>query len=156
TFTVKRAPPAPHLINRLPFTVLFPLTFWLMGTVVILFLRPRDERWQVLVLFSYVNALWIASGLASEERVAGSGVVFHAVIWLFMPLALHLHLILPNALTRKRLRIVGPLYAVSVVVAVLDNLHLLSDLFEYYTSFTIGVLGSFSLLLARLVLRAPA
>jgi len=156
TILVKRAPPPPHFINRFPFTVLFPLTFWMMGTVVILFLRPRDERWQVLVLFSYVNALWIAAGLASGIRTAGSAVVFHAVIWLFMPLSLHLHLILPSSLTEKRFRIVGPLYAVSIAVAVLDSFHLLSGLFEYYLSFTIGVLGSLGLLLARLFLKVPA
>ncbi len=156
TITVKRAPTPPYVINRLPFTVLFPFTFWLMGTAVILFLRPRDERWQVLVLFSYVNSLWIAAGLASGIRIAGSGVVFHAVIWLFMPLSLHLHLILPSSLTKKRFRIVVPLYVVSVALAVLDNLHLLSDLFEYYVSFTIGVLGSLALLLARLFLNLSA
>src|SRR5439155_20488669 len=115
--------------------------FCLLGTLVILFLRPRDQRWQVLVLFSYINALCIASGMASEIRVAGSGIVFHAVIWMFLPLSLHLHLILPNALTEKRFRIVVPLYVVSIVFAVLDNCHLLSDQFEYYLSFTLGVLG---------------
>ncbi|HEX3528320.1 MAG TPA: response regulator [Thermoanaerobaculia bacterium] len=156
TITVMSAPPAAHLINRLPATALLPFTFWLMGTLVILFLRPRDERWQVLVLFSYVNALWIASGMASEIRVAGSGVVFHAVVWLFMPLSLHLHLILPSSLTEKRFRIVVPLYAISIALAVLDSFHLLPDLFEYYLSFTIGVLGSLALLLARLFLKLPS
>jgi len=155
TVTVKRAPPPAYLINRLPLTVLFPFTFWLMGTVVILFLRPRDERWQVLVLFSYVNSLWIATGLASEIRIADSCVVFHALIWLFLPLSIHLHLILPNSLTEKRFRILIPLYAVSIALAVVDYRHPISNLLEYYTSFTIGVLGSFGLLLARLVSKLP-
>ena len=43
-----------------------PLIFWLMGTVVIIFLRPRDERWLVLVLFSYSIAIWIASGIGQR------------------------------------------------------------------------------------------
>src|SRR6202035_1650225 len=45
---------------------LLPIVFWLMGTAAIIFLRPRDERWLVLVAFSYVNALWLASGLVSS------------------------------------------------------------------------------------------
>src|SRR6185369_12781010 len=156
TILVRSAPPPAHLINRLPLTVLLPFTFWLMGTLVILFLRPRDERWQVLVLFSYVNALWISSGMASEIRVAGSGLVFHAVIWMFLPLSFHLHLILPNSLTEKRFRIVVPLYLISIALAVLDNCHLLSDLFEYYISFTLGGRRSLEKHLVRLFLKVPA
>jgi two-component system cell cycle sensor histidine kinase/response regulator CckA len=155
TLRLRSAPQSPNLINRLPLSALFPLTFWLMGTIVILFLRPRDERWYVLVLFSYVNALWIASGIASEIRVAGSSVVFHAFVWLFLPLSLHLHLILPNSLTEKRFRVVGPLYAVSAALAAFDYFHLLIG-FEHFLSFTLGVLASLGLLLARLLLKLPA
>jgi hypothetical protein len=36
---------------------LLPVLFWLMGTAAILFLRPRDERWVVLVGFSYSTAI---------------------------------------------------------------------------------------------------
>ena len=52
------------------FSTVAPLIFWLMGTVVIIFLRPRDERWLVLVLFSYVTAIWIAAGIG--QRAAGA------------------------------------------------------------------------------------
>ena len=40
---------------------LLPLILWTMGTVAILFLRPRDERWLILVLFSYIKAIWFAA-----------------------------------------------------------------------------------------------
>ena len=82
------------------FSLLAPLIFWLMGTVVIIFLRPRDERWLVLVLFSYVTAVWIAAGLG--QRTAGAAFVFHAVIWFFLPLSVHLHTILPSELFGRR------------------------------------------------------
>ena len=82
--------------RRLLYDMFAPLIFWLMGTVVIIFLRPRDERWLVLILFSYVTALWIASGFAA--RTAGAAFVFHAVIWFFLPLSVHLHMILPSDL----------------------------------------------------------
>src|SRR5258708_6762780 len=83
---------------------LLPIVFWLMGTAAIIFLRPRDERWLVLVAFSYVNALWLASGLVSSTHLRGSLIVFHSFIWLFLPVALHLHLILPSSLLGRPLR----------------------------------------------------
>ncbi|MFP5286432.1 MAG: hypothetical protein ACLGI9_11895, partial [Thermoanaerobaculia bacterium] len=81
-------------LPEIPAAAIFPTVFWLMGTVVILFLRPKDERWVVLVLFSYVTAVWFASGLASPLRESYSSVVFHLFIWAFLPLSLHLHLLL--------------------------------------------------------------
>lgn len=139
----------------IPQSALFPLIFWLMGTLAILFLRPRDERWLVLVLFSYVTALWFASGLASSIHEDYSSVVFHLVIWLFCPLALHLHLILPSSLidARWRRRLLIPLYAAAIVVTALDAFYLLGDFATSYVATTLlAVLVSLGLLLLRLVL----
>ncbi|HET7509673.1 MAG TPA: GAF domain-containing protein, partial [Solirubrobacterales bacterium] len=142
-------------LQYVPLEWLFPFTFWLMGTIAIIFLRPRDERWYVLVLFSYVTALWIASGLASISRAAGSGIVFHLLIWFFLPLTTHLHLILPNSLLARRGRLLAPLYASSAALAIADFAHLLHG-FEYILSFALAVVVSLGLLVARLFLPAPA
>jgi PAS domain S-box-containing protein len=135
------------------FTMLAPLIFWLMGTVVVIFLRPRDERWLILILFSYDTALWLASGLA--QRVAGAAYVFHAVIWFFLPLAFHLHTILPNELfpawVRRGLQMV--LYGLAGALAVLDALRLLERFATLSVWFTLaGMLLSVALLLLRLAL----
>ncbi|HZF09837.1 MAG TPA: ATP-binding protein [Thermoanaerobaculia bacterium] len=100
----------------------FPIIFWLMGTVAVVFLRPRDERWFVLVFFGYVIALWFASGLASSARTGGAGLVYHVAIWLFLPIALHLHLILPRPLLGrgKRIALLAPLYLAAFVLVVFD------------------------------------
>lgn len=144
-------------LSVIAFSVVSPLIFWLMGTIAAIFLRPRDERWLVFILFGYVTALWLAAGPAHRE--AGSCVVFHAVIWLFLPLAIHLHLVLPEPLLgpRKRAALLGGLYGLTVVLTVLDAFHLL-DRFDYlYIWFTIaGVLLSIGLLLLRLFLPAAA
>jgi two-component system cell cycle sensor histidine kinase/response regulator CckA len=135
-----------------------PLIFWLMGTVVIIFLRPRDERWLVLVLFSYSIALWIAAGIG--QRAGGAALVFHAVIWFFLPLAVHLHTILPSELfsrrTRRTLQI--SLYAVSALLALLDALFLLEKYVYSFVWYTLAaILLSLGLLCLRLVLpAAPA
>jgi PAS domain S-box-containing protein len=135
----------PHL------AVFFPVIFWLMGTAIIIFLRPRDERWLVLVLFSYVNALWLASGWASARHTSGSTVVFHVFIWYFLPLTVHLHTLLPNSLLARRWRLLIPLYAVSTLLMALDAVNRLRG-FEYLLSFLMGILLSLVLLVVRLFL----
>ncbi len=139
------------------FTMMAPLIFWLMGTIAVIFLRPRDERWLVLVLFSYNTALWIAAGLAQQAALASH--VFHAVIWFFLPLSVHLHLILPSELLPRRLRrlVLFALYGLAVVLAGLDALLLLQRyayLFIWYTLAAFAL--SVGLLLLRLVLPVGA
>lgn len=138
---------------------LLPIIFWLMGTATVIFLRPRDERWLVLVAFNYVNALWLASGLVSSTQLRGSAIVFHSFIWLFLPLALHLHLILPSSLLGRPLRraVLVAVYTAALALTVLDA----SDLLQHLPGilhagpilFTAaGVLLSLGLLVLRLLL----
>jgi two-component system cell cycle sensor histidine kinase/response regulator CckA len=141
-----------HLQTKfLVFALSYPLIFWLMGTIAVIFLRPRDERWLVFVLFSYLTALWIVSGMAT--RAAGSAVVFHAVIWFFLPFAVHLHTVLPDRFFRGRIRLVllAILYCLALVLAVLDfQLRVPSRLPLWFTVAGVGL--SILLLLLRLVL----
>jgi PAS domain S-box-containing protein len=143
------------LMQDLPPAALFSIIFWLLGTVLLLFLRPRDERWVVLILFSYVTALWFASGMASGIHAAYGAVVFHLVIWFFCPLCLHLHLILPNSLlgARRRWQILILLYAAALVVTVLDAFYVLGQYAHAFLLTTAAAtLGSLGLLVLRLVL----
>ncbi|HEX4960114.1 MAG TPA: ATP-binding protein [Thermoanaerobaculia bacterium] len=141
-------------LSQLIFDLVAPLVFWLMGTVVVIFLRPRDERWLVLVLFSYDTALWIATGIGA--RVSGSWYLFHAVIWFFAPLCLHLHLILPNPLSGVRARLVGlgSLYALSLTLMAADFAGLRP--ISYLLFMLVGTLLSILLLVGRLVWPASA
>ena len=143
-------------LPEIPPAAIFPTMFWLMGTVAILFLRPKDERWLVLVLFSYVTAFWFASGFASALRTDYSSVLFHLSIWAFFPLSLHLHLLLPSSLLgpRQRLWLMVPLYLAMAVATVLDAFLLLGPFRHMYVWTTLaGVLVSVGLLVLRLFLR---
>lgn len=148
-----------NVADLLLFT-LFPLIFWLMGTIAVIFLRPRDERWLVLVLFSYVTALWIASGWASSIRAGGAGVVFHLFIWLFLPLSIHLHAILPSAqASRSRVKVplLAALYTLSFVLIGLDYFGLLEKVsYSFVWSTLAGFVLSLGLLLSRLLPRVDA
>ncbi len=75
---------------------IFPILFWLAGTVAVLFLRPRNRRWLVLVAFNYLTVVWAATGLFSGTRWAYSSVAFHLAIWPFLAVLVHLHLIVPE------------------------------------------------------------
>ncbi|HEX6903144.1 MAG TPA: ATP-binding protein [Thermoanaerobaculia bacterium] len=144
-------------LDRAIFSMVAPLIFWLMGTVVVIFLRPRDERWLVLVLFSYATALWTSTGLSG--RAAGAAYVFHVVIWFFPALCLHLHTVLPNELFRRRTRrtLQAALYGAGVVLAVLDAFFLLQGFGYLYVWYTLsGVVISVGLLVARLFLRVDS
>ncbi|HEY9420745.1 MAG TPA: PAS domain S-box protein, partial [Thermoanaerobaculia bacterium] len=135
------------------FSMVAPLIFWLMGTIAVIFLRPRDERWVVLVLFSYTTALWISTGLTG--RVANASYLFHTVIWFFPALAFHLHTILPGELFGRRTRraLQGALYLAGLALAALDLLLLLQDFGYVYVWYTLsGVLIAVGLLVLRLFL----
>ncbi|HKV12184.1 MAG TPA: ATP-binding protein [Thermoanaerobaculia bacterium] len=140
---------------QLVLMTLFPLIFWLMGTITVIFLRPRDERWLALVLFSYGTALWIASGWASPVRTGGAGIVFHIVIWLFLPFSAHLHAILPSPLPSRRparLVLLSLLYGLSFVLIGLDYFGKLDKIgYSYVWSTLAGLLLSLCLLLSRLL-----
>jgi PAS domain S-box-containing protein len=140
-------------LPEIPPAAIFPVAFWLMGTVAILFLRPRDERWLVLILFSYVTAVWFAAGLASPLRESYSSAVFHMVTWIIFPLSIHLHLILPSSLIgpRRRLWLLGPLYSLALAATLLDALQMLGPLRYGYLATTAGsILAPFVLLGLRL------
>lgn len=73
--------------------------FWLAGTVNLLFLRPKDERWWLLCLFNYLTALWLAGGGSVSSWHVGYGALkLRFFIWLSVPLYLHLHWVFPRPL----------------------------------------------------------
>ena len=128
--------------------LLFYLPFWLAGTVVLLLLRPRDRRWQLLVACSYVTAFWLATGMVSYSGEAASSLVLHAVTWLLVPIYLHLHLLVPRPLLRRRLRYhpLALLYAVALVLAALELLQLLPNS-AYVLGLFVAMSGSLGMLL---------
>lgn len=144
--------PARQLVR---WSVMLPfLPFWLAGTLVLLFLRPRDVRWRLLVAFNYLTAVWWATGAASSTRVAASSLVLHAVTWWLVPAYLHLHLLVPTPLLiRHRRYLLPPLYALAALLAGLELIQALPPKAFYLGMFLAGV-GSLGLLFARLFMRA--
>ncbi|MCP3997356.1 MAG: response regulator [bacterium] len=157
-YTILKRPYSPRLEVLPAITaLLFPLVFWVMGTIAVVFLRPRDERWLLLVLFQYDTALWLSSGFLGASRVAYSAILFYVTIWLFLPLSVHLHLILPDSPFRKYHRtILAPLYVSALLFILLYNVVVLPQVVALWSTLLALAISLTLLVLRRFVPAPPA
>ncbi len=135
-------------LERLLGGSLLYLPFWIAGSLVLLFLRPRDSRWRVLILMFYLTAIWLAAGSTGAARFAYSNYFFSALTWLLLPVYLHLHLIVPSPLFPAiQERLVRLLYLV-VLVPVIAAFRPLTPAVTG-VAFILFVTGSLGLLIVR-------
>ncbi len=125
--------------------------FWLAGSIVLLFLRPRDSRWRLLVAFFYLISIWAILGTIANWQVAGSRILYGACSWLLLPVTIHLHLIVPRLIFPRIVRYFVPvLYVVSLILVVLEITQIAPRQFSTF-GFVFALLVSFGLLIYRLV-----
>ncbi|MBX2998943.1 MAG: hypothetical protein KF893_10570 [Caldilineaceae bacterium] len=137
-------------LRRLSGSLLF-LPFWLAGTIVLLFFRPRDTRWYLLVAFNYLTALWFIIGTVSVSHIYESPSLVVLLSWLLMPIYLHLHLLLPYPLIREQWQwLISTIYGIAIVVALLSLFGFVPPS-SYYIALLAAMLSSIALLLVRLV-----
>jgi PAS domain S-box-containing protein len=107
-------------IRRLIATIWF-FPFWAAGTSVLLFVRPRDVRWRLLIAFMYLTGFWAAIGPIANWQIAGSQLMVSVVTWMMVLTFLHLHLIVPSKIFKKRLRyVVFSIYFFTITCAILS------------------------------------
>jgi len=143
--------PVPSVDDRLKrlVTTLWFFPFWLAGTAVLLFLRPRDRRWQLLIAVMYLTAIWIVVGSIANWQVSASRYVAIAVGWTMVPVFLHLHLTVPNPLlTRNKNLIIPVLYGTTFVLAIAELLKLIPRSTSIL-AIGLAILCSFGLLVYR-------
>ena len=144
---------AAHFMRLVSFLIFLP--FWLAGTGVLLFLRPRDRLWGLLIAFNYVTAVWIAAGIPSVNHVGGSLLVLYVSTWLFLPVYLHLHLLVPAPIFQRGYRyFVLPLYVFASGMALLSLFRRLPSL-VFNLVLLLAMLGSLVLLFVRLFRPVP-
>jgi len=124
------------------------LPFWLAGTAVLLFLRPKDTRWLLLILLNYITGLWIAIGTVAFSQIFGSTYLSIGLSWLIMPVYLHLHILIPSPLRLRGRWLIPALYLCAGLMALLNMLGIF-PLSTYYVALLIGIGGSLLLLLLR-------
>ena len=125
--------------------------FWIAGTAILLFLRPQDKRWALLLTFMYLIAIWLTVGAVSSWRIAGSRLFLGMAFWLMAPVFIHLHLVIPTEISSRLIKgTIAFIYLFAAVCIVLE----LSQLMPPNTPFfgaLIGVVGSIAILGYRLV-----
>jgi signal transduction histidine kinase/GAF domain-containing protein/ActR/RegA family two-component response regulator len=126
--------------------LVFSIPLWIVGTVILLLVRPHDERWWLMISFSYITAIWLSAGYVSSGGVLYSTFIMAGCSWIMMPIYLHLHLVVPKPLPRQRPRQFLPfLYGVAAILSILTFLQQLPPQIHLY-GVIIGVCGSVGLL----------
>ena len=95
-----------------------PYVFWIAGTASLLFIRPKNSRWRLLIAFNYLTAIWLAAGSgASRWHIWQSAIVLRSAVWLCLPVYLHLHWMFPEPLLRLPKVVGWLLYLIGGVLA---------------------------------------
>jgi signal transduction histidine kinase len=127
--------------------------FWVAGTVTLFFFRPKDTRWRLLIAFNFLTALWLAAGSGvSRWHIWESAIVLRSVVWLCLPVYLHLHWVFPKPLGRLPAFVLWGLYVIATILAVAEWFLLLPPS-AYYLGFLVAVVGSALLFGAHFILR---
>jgi signal transduction histidine kinase len=125
--------------------------FWLSGTLTLLFLRPKDDRWWLLSVFNFLTAIWISAGSGlSNFHIWYAALILRMAIWLSVPIYLHLHWVFPRPLGKLPSLLVGIVYTAAVGVMIAQWLQLFPQSL-YFLGFLIAILGSLILLIVHAV-----
>ena len=128
--------------------------FWGFGTATLLFLRPKDSRWRLMTAFNYLTALWIAVGISSMWALWDSGILFRVILWIAIPVYLHLHWEFPVSLGRIPAWLTWAGYGLAGGLALVQYLAWIPGS-TIYLAAGLAVAGCLGLLVAH-ALRQPA
>lgn len=125
--------------------------FWLAGTLTLLFLRPKDDRWLLLSAFNFLTAIWLGmGGGASGYHLFYSALLLRSAIWISVPVYLHLHWIFPRPLEKLPLILVWIVYLIAMGLAVVQWFQWIPSSF-YLLGFLIAIVGSIILLIIHAI-----
>ena len=125
--------------------------FWLAGTLTLLFLRPKDDRWLLLSAFNFVTAIWLGvGGGASGYHLFYSALLLRSTIWLSVPVYLHLHWVFPRPLGKLPPIPVRIVYLIAMGLAVVQWFQWIPSSF-YLPGFLIAIVGSIILLIIHAI-----
>lgn len=121
--------------------------FWLAGTLTLLVIRPRDDRWFLLAAFDFLTSIWLIAGSGlSFFHIWYSALVLRAAVWISLPLCLHLHWVFPRPLGKLPSAVVWIGYAAAAGFAVAQWLQLIPSRL-YILAFLVALVGSLILLM---------
>ncbi|MBU0512018.1 MAG: hypothetical protein KJ638_10020, partial [Chloroflexi bacterium] len=139
-------PNSPEFRDRLINIWWLGYIFWLVGTVALLVVRPKDTRWKLFVAFNYLTAVWLVVGSISRWQVWWSAILFPAAIWICVPVYLHLHWIFPKPFRRIPKPFLAGVYLAGIGLATAEFFQFLPRGTFYFGLFL--ALGGTTVLLA--------
>ncbi|GAB4264607.1 MAG: hypothetical protein Kow0080_03870 [Candidatus Promineifilaceae bacterium] len=100
------------------------LPFWLAGSMALLSLRPRDNRWLLLVVLFYALAVWVAANPLAGWQLNHARLFYSIASYVVTAVLLHFHLITPKKLFKEYLpAILLILYLTVFSLIILEFLH---------------------------------
>ena len=146
-------PNGQELTHRLRRSWSLAYVYWGFGLLTMLLIRPKDNRWRLMIAFYYCVAIWISVGTTSGMRIWYSGVLIRAISWLLLPIALHFHWIFPHPLAKISHWWGRSIYLIAIVFFFAE-LFLLVPFRAYHVAIGLSALGSLGLLIIH-VWQAP-
>lgn len=124
--------------------ILVYLPFWLVGSIVLLFIRPHGSTWLLFILLNYITALWLAMGLSPSAPPPLAAAIVHALSWVMAAVYLHFHLLVPEPIIKKVPRfIIVAFYSLIGIFLVLEILQA-TPVDSYIIAVFVAFVGSFS------------
>lgn len=139
-----------EIVDRLNSVLILAYAFWLSGLVTILFIRPRDSRWILMIIFLFLTAIWVACGSISAWHIWESAILLRMAIWMCVPVYMHFHWFFPRELRRVPTGLWWCLYISAAVLAGLEWFERLPRN-AYYIGFFIALFSTFGLLIFRYI-----
>jgi signal transduction histidine kinase len=131
----------------IPFMIYFP--FWIVGTVVLFSMRPRDITWRLLILITYLTAIWLSVGVSPTGLSALPRITLQALSWLMAAVYLHFHFKVPEPLIRNSPGYLVPLlYGLTAIFMIMEIFQLL-PLMAYIVAAILAFGGSLILVSYR-------
>jgi signal transduction histidine kinase len=135
-------PSAPEVLDLVINEGWLAFAFWIIGSVVLLILRPKDQRWRLLVAFNYLTAVWLAAGSGvSFYHIWDSAIVLRMVVWVCVPVYLWLSWVFPRPLGARPLAVAVGSYLVAIGLSAAEWFQLLPPGL-YFAGFILAVFGS--------------
>jgi len=146
-------PTTREMLERLNSLWWMPYVFWLAGTAALLFIRPKDTLWLLLIALCYLTALWLASGSGpSHWHIDESAILMRAAIWICLPVYLHFHWIIIKPLAKLPLIVWVVLYIGASAMAVAEWFQVTSSQ-TFYWGGLLALAGSVILLCLHFILQ---
>ena len=141
-----------ELLERINSEWWWSYIFWFAGMVTIFVVRPRNVHMRLLITFFFLTSLWLSAGSLSTFHIWHGAIVLRGLIWLCVPVYLHLHWSFPEPLGRIPASVLWAFYLLSAALVIAEVFQMLPK-DAFYFGFLLAAAGSVLLLLGHYIFK---